>query len=220
MKKTIALALCLGLGCFTLAGCSDNSEPFEAKTYTPDAHVQGVQLDAEDREVEVALSPDEQVHIQYAENSKEFYEISVSDDKVLTMTSATNKEWTDYIGVKAGDADTKITVQVPDGLLDSLEISTTNEDITLPSLTVTGSVSLSANDGDVHFGTVSVGNALAVNAKNGDITGTVAGSYDDFAITSATKKGESTLPDTKEGGEKTLDVTCNNGDLEISFADQ
>ena len=220
MIKKIAFTLCLGLGCLVLTGCSGSSEPFEAKTYTPEGQVQGVQLDVEDREVEVALSPDGQVHIQYAENSKEFYEISVSDDKVLTMTSATNKEWTDYIGVKAGNADTKITVQVPDGLLDSLEISTTNEDITLPSLTVTGSVSLSANDGDVHFGTVSVGNALAVNAKNGDITGTVAGSYDDFAITSATKKGESTLPDTKEGGEKTLDVTCNNGDVEISFAGQ
>ena len=60
----------------------------------------------------------------------------------------------------------------------------------------------------------------AVDDKNGDITGAVAGSYDDFAITSATKKGERILPDAKEGGEKTLDVTCNNGDVEISFAGQ
>ena len=142
MKK-IALALCLGLGCLTLAGCSGNSEPFEAKTYTPEGQVQGVQLDVEDREVEVALSPDEQVHIQYRENSKEFYEIALTDGNVLTMTSATNKEWTDYIGVSASSEDRKITVQVPGGLLDSLEISTTNEDITLPALAVTGSVSLS-----------------------------------------------------------------------------
>ena len=42
MKK-IAWALCLGLGCLTLAGCSGNSEPFEAKTYTPEGQVQGVQ---------------------------------------------------------------------------------------------------------------------------------------------------------------------------------
>ena len=56
MKKKIAWALCLGLGCLTLAGCSGSSEPFEAKTYTPEGQVQGVQLDVEDREVEVALS--------------------------------------------------------------------------------------------------------------------------------------------------------------------
>ena len=86
------MALCLGLGCLTLAGCSGSSEPFEAKTYTPEGQVQGVQLDVEDREVEVALSPDEQVHIQYGENSKEYYEIALTDGNVLTMTSATNKE--------------------------------------------------------------------------------------------------------------------------------
>ena len=47
MKK-IAWALCLGLGYLTLAGCSGSSEPFEAKTYTPEGQVQGVQLDVED----------------------------------------------------------------------------------------------------------------------------------------------------------------------------
>ena len=138
---------------------------------------------------------------------------------MLTMTSATNKEWTDYIGVSASDEDRKITVQVPDGLLDSLEISTTNEDITLPVLAVAGSVSLSSNGGDVSFGNLSVGSGLTLNSKNGDITGTVVGSYDGFAITSNVKKGESTLPDSKEGGEKTLDVTCNNGDVEVSFVE-
>ena len=217
MKK-IALALCLGLGCLTLAGCSGSSEPFEAKTYTPEGQVQGVQLDVEDREVEVALSPDEQVHIQYGENSKEYYEIALTDGNVLTMTSATNKEWTDYIGVSASSEDRKITVQVPDGLLDSLEISTTNEDITLPELAVAGSVSLSSNGGSVRFATLSVGSSLRLHVKNGDSFGTVAGSYDDYSIQCSVKKGESTLPDSKAGGEKTLEAACNNGNVEISFA--
>ena len=84
---------------------------------------------------------------------------------------------------------------------------------------MTGSVSLSSNGGDVSFGNLSVGSGLALNAKNGDITGTVVGSYDGFAITSNVKKGENTLPDAKEGGEKTLDVACNNGDVEVSFAE-
>ena len=83
---------------------------------------------------------------------------------------------------------------------------------------MTGSVSLSSNGGDVSFGNLSVGSGLALNAKNGAITGTVVGS-DGFAITSNVKKGESTLPDAKEGGEKTLDVTCNNGDVEVSFVE-
>ena len=48
-------------------------------------------------------------------------------------------------------------------------------------------------------------------------TGTVAGSFDDFAIQSEIKKGERTLTDKKDGGEKTMKVESNNGDVEIEF---
>ena len=100
MKKIISLVLCLMLGSFTLAGCSNSGEPFEEKSYTPDTQISEINLDVQDREIEVSLSEDGQVHIQYSENSKEYYEISVSDDNVLTMASASDKEWTDYIGGK------------------------------------------------------------------------------------------------------------------------
>ena len=92
-----------------------------------------------DREIEVTLSDDEQVHIQYSENSKEYYEISVSDGNLLTMVNAGNKEWTDYIGGKPSTKDRKIVLQMPTTLLDTVTLSTTNEDISLPVLAVTGS---------------------------------------------------------------------------------
>ena len=100
MKKIISLVLCLILGSFILSGCSNSSEPFEEKSYTSDTQINEINLDVRDREIEVSLSEDEQVHIQYYENSKEYYDISVSDENVLTMTSASDKEWTDYIGGK------------------------------------------------------------------------------------------------------------------------
>ena len=101
MKKIIALALCFVMSSFALAGCSGESEPFKKKNFTPDTQVNGINLDVRDREIEVVLSKDEQVHIQYSENSKEYYEISVSDGNLLTMVNASNKEWTDYIRRKA-----------------------------------------------------------------------------------------------------------------------
>ncbi len=216
MKKIIALALCLALGCFALAGCSGGGEPFEEKRYTPDGPVGSVDIDVRDRAVEVALSDDGQVHIAYSENSKEYYDISLSGG-ALSMTSASGKDWTDYIGGKPSAEDRKILLQVPDALLDSLTISTTNEDITLPELSVGGAVSLSDNGGDIAFGRLKVGSSLTLNAKNGDITGEVAGSYDDFAIRCDVKKGGSSLPESKDGGEKTLDVTCNNGDVRVEL---
>lgn len=84
-------------------------------------------------------------------------------------------------------------------------------------MAVTGSISISSNGGDIAFGTLDVGNALTLDVKNGDISGTIAGSYDDFTIQSEIKKGESNLPDNKDGGEKTLHVSSNNGDVNIEF---
>ena len=217
MKKIISLLLCLVLGGFILVGCSNSSEPFEEKSYTPDTQINEINLDVRDREIEVSLSEDEQVHIKYYENSEEYYDISVSDENVLTMTSASNKSWTDYIGFKPAAEDRKISLQIPNGLLENLTLSTTNEDITLSALAVTGSINISSNGGSISFENLDVGSALSLTVKNGDISGAVVGSYDDFSIQSEIKKGDSNLPDQSEGGAKTLTVTSNNGNVHIEF---
>lgn len=111
MKRTISLALCLVLSSSILSSCSNSSEPFEEKNYTSDTQINEINLDIRDREIEVSASEDEQIHIQYFENNKEYYDISVSDENVLTMTSASDKEWTDYIGVKTSAEDRKISLQ-------------------------------------------------------------------------------------------------------------
>ncbi len=168
----------------------------------------------------MSLSEDEQVHIQYSENSKEYYDIYVSDENVLTMTSASDKKWTDYIGVKPSAKDRKISLRIPDTLLENLTLSTTNENITLSALTVGGSVTISSNGGNITFENLDVGNDLHLTVKNGDISGTVIGSYDDFSIQSEIKKGESNLPDNKDSGQKKLNVSGNNGDVNIEFANE
>lgn len=218
MKRIISLVLCLMLGSFILAGCGDSGEPFEEKEYTAEGQIKAIDLDVRDREIEVMRSGDEQVHIQYSENDKEYYDISVSDEAVLTMTGASDKDWTDYIGGKPSAENRKIILQIPDALLENLTLSTTNEDITLPELAVTGNISVSSNGGNIVFGNLDVGDGLYLTVKNGDISGTVVGGYDDFAIQSKIKKGESNLPDSKEGGEKTLNVSGNNGDIRVDFA--
>lgn len=220
MKKIILLASCLVLGSFILSGCSDSEEPFEEKSYTADTQINEIDIDVRDREIDVSLSSDEKIHIQYSENSKEYYDISVSDDNVLSMTSASDKDWTDHIGVKTAEENRKISLQIPNALLDDITLSTTNEDITLSELSVTGSASISSNGGSISFEKLDVGSALTLNAKNGDISGTIAGSYDDFAIISEIKKGESNLPPRKDGGEKTLNVLCNNGDVDVELVNE
>ena len=217
MKKISSVVLFLILGSLILSGCSNSSQPFEEKNYTSDTEIKEIRLDVRDREIELSLCEDGKVHIKYYENSKEYYDISVTEENVLTMTSASDKEWTDYIGGKPSAQNRKISLQIPNALLENLTLSTTNEDITLSALTVTQSINISSNGGNIAFGALSPGSALTLNVKNGNMSGKIAGSYEDFAIQSEIKKGESNLPDNKDSGEKKLNVTCNNGDVSIEF---
>lgn len=133
------------------------------------------------------------------------------------MVSKSDKEWTDYVGGSKSAGADRITVHIPDTVLSSLTLHTTKEDISLPALTVTDQLRLSANGGDIFFENISTANAITVENKNGNITGTIVGSYDDYAITCAVKKGESNLPKEKVSGSKTLTAINNNGDIDIEI---
>ena len=94
----------------------------------------------------MSISEDNQIHLVYFENSTETYDITVSDENTLTVTSASNKDWTDCVGIKLSAENRKISLQIPNALINTLTLSTTNEDISLPSLTVTGGISISSNE--------------------------------------------------------------------------
>jgi hypothetical protein len=219
MKKYVVFMMCAVLGAGVLSGCSDSSDnDFEKKSYiSKDIEISGVNVDVRDRELEVSLSDDGLVHIDYFESEKEYYNIFVSDSKVLNITAADSKEWTDYIGRKTADENRKIYLQVPDAYLKTLSLSTTNDNVNISELTIIGEVSVSITGGDINFEKINVGNKLTLKAKNGDISGTVNGGYDDYTIESVIKKGKSSLPSKKEGGSKVLNVSNNNGDIDISF---
>lgn len=218
MKRFIALLTCviLGTACFT--GCANHDAAFSQKSYTADGkEITEVFVDVRDREIEVLLSDDNQIHINYFENSKESYNLSVSDGHTLTMTAQNHKEWTDYIGGKSAADTRKISLSLPDKILTALDLSTTNETISLPALTIMGDLSLSSQGGSLVFDKLHVENTISLQAKNGDISGTILGSYDDYAIFCDVKKGSSNLPSRKASGAKTLNVSNNNGDIAIAF---
>lgn len=218
MKKILtALSACTVFAVLLAAvGCS-GGETFEAKRYSSgEDSVKSVTIDVTDREVEIITSADGQVHIDYSESEQEFYSLQLSEDGDLTMTLETDKDWTDFIWTKPAAQYRKITLAVPSGLSD-LTIKTTNETIGITSLTVQNAVLLDCNGGNIAFEQLGVGKSLDVTAKNGNITGSVLGGWDDFSIACESKKGESNLPERKEGGEKSLTVNCNNGDIDIQF---
>ncbi len=216
MKKMVALLMCFVIGAACFTGCANNGEAFTEKSYTSEGkEITEICIDVRDRQIEVVPSPDNKIHIDYFESDKEYYDISTSDNRTLTMAAASDKAWTDYIGGKSAADSRKILLQVPNAL--SLKISTTNENIIVSALTVHEDVSLSSQGGNLVFDQLDVKNTISLHAKNGDITGSIVGSYDDYAISCESKKGESNLPSNKENGAKTLTVSNNNGDIDIEF---
>lgn len=217
MKKIIALILSVLTVATVFVGCTAKSEPFAEKSYSSkDEKITELCVDVRDRQIEVTESADEQIHIDYYENSKETLDISVSDG-VLNVKSVVNKEWKDFVGGKASAENRKIFVQVPNELLKSLKITTTNEDITVAPLEFAEDVVLNNNGGNISFKAVEAGNSITLDVKNGDIAGDIAGSYDDYAITCNIKKGETNLPLDKRNGGKKLNVTANNGDVTVEI---
>lgn len=222
MKTIVTLLICLAL-CTTasLTGCTKQEETFTEKNYLAEAEqITEVRVDVRDRQIEVVPSADNQIHIVYFESSKEYYDISVSDEHVLTMTAASDKEWTDYIGGKPAADSRKMSLYLPDMLLAALNLSTTNETISLPALTVIGDISLSSYGGNIVFEKLDAKKTINLTAKNGNITGSIVGSYDEYAISCDSKKGESNLPTSKESGAKTLTASNNNGNIDITFVSE
>ena len=220
MKKTVLFFILLMLGITVLTGCDDKGESFKREVYTVDSElIKKIEINVQDRLIEVSSSDDNQIHIDYSQNSKEYYNISVSDDH-LVMTADNSKEWTDYIGVKPSEENRIISLRIPDKLLDTLILSTTNEDIKLCELSAVGNISVSVSGGNISFEKLDADDSITLISKNGNISGLIIGSYDDFDITCETKKGKSNLPLDKQGGSKILKVSNNNGDTDIEFSDK
>ena len=218
MKKLFILLMCLGMGAVLLAGCSSPDADFRAQSYTAGAaQVQAIQIDVQDRKIEIASATDGQVRIDYAVSDREGYDIALQEDGTLVMTSRNTKAWTDYIGKSASLQNRTIRLYLPDGLLSSLEVATTNEDVSLPALRLRTRISVHVNNGTITFQSLDVGEYIELETKNGDIRGSITGPAEAFTITSTIKKGDSNLPEQPGTGAKTLSVTVNNGDIDINF---
>lgn len=218
MKKLMALLFTLiSVLVFALTGCS-NGDTFTEKSYsTGENEIEKVIIQVTDRELEISVSEDNRIYIDYFDGEKQYLDIAVTENKELTIKLAFNKEGTDFIGTKPSAEYRKIKIKIPNNLITAFSASTTNENIKVNSLSFTEHVSLNTNGGDIVCERVNVGKTISLTAKNGNIKGTIIGGWDDFSIACKIKKGNCNLPTNKESGEKSFIADCNNGDINIEF---
>lgn len=183
MKKLkLAVIALVGVLVFTLTGCS-NGYTFTEKSYSGgENEIKKIAVLVEDRELEIGASEDNQIHIDYHDGEKEFLEITVSESKELTVKLVYQKDRTNFIGVKPSAEYRTIMIRIPDDLIETLSIKTTNENIKVNALTFTENLSLDTNGGNIVCDRVGVGKAVSLAAKDGNLTGSVIGGWDDFSI--------------------------------------
>lgn len=217
MKKTAILFAAVSFGLAgSLSGCASD-ENFTAQQYVAEGEVVSLSVDVSDRAVKLMPSEDGKLRIDYYESEKTSYDISLSEEGVLSVTLDLDQSWTDFVGVQPAAEYRTVCVYLPQKLTD-VSVSTTNEAISATGTIAAQNVSLTVNGGDLTFGKIAAEKSVTLNAKNGNITGTILGSWDDYAIACNVKKGESSLPENKTGGSKTLSVDCNNGDVAVEIA--
>lgn len=217
MKKTAILFAAVSFGLAgSLSGCASD-EDFTAQQYVAEGEVVSLSVDVSDRAVKLMPSEDGKLRIDYYESEKTSYDILLSEEGVLSVTLDLDQSWTDFVGVQPAAEYRTICVYLPQKLTD-VSVSTTNEAISATGTIAAQNVSLTVNGGDLTFGKIAAEKSVTLNAKNGNITGTILGSWDDYAIACNVKKGESSLPENKTGGSKTLSVDCNNGDVAVEIA--
>lgn len=209
MKKLmILLALLLAV----LTGCGEQEVLTEKSQTIDPAEIHTIDVNLRDRGIRVSPSADGQIHLEYADSETESLAVSVQNG-VLTVVLEANKEWTDYFGKKPAGT---LSMELPEVIWETLSLTTTNGDISLTALTV-GTLNLNVNNGNLEFETLDAEKEITLTAKNGNIDGEIVGGYDDFDISCTMKKGDSNLPEAKPGGDKTLTVDMNNGDVNIEF---
>ncbi len=218
MKKlTVSFLALVGALVFALSGCSNNDN-FTEKSYSSgETEIEKIIIQATDREVEISAAEDNQIYIDYFDGEKEYLDISVSEKKELTVKLTFNKNWTDFIGTKPSAEYRKIKIAVPDNLISTLSVNTTNGNIKVNSLSFTENISLDTNGGNIICERISVGKSINLVAKDGSITGSIIGGWDDFSISCKIKKGDCNLPLNKDYGEKLFSADCNNGNINIRF---
>ena len=217
MKKTAILFAAVSFGLAgSLSGCASD-EDFTAQQYAAEGEVVSLSVDVSDRAVKLMPSEDGKLRIDYYESEKTSYDISLSEEGVLSVTLDLDQSWRDFVGVQPAAEYRTVCVYLPQELTD-VSVSTTNEAISATGTIAAQNVTMSVNGGDLTFGKIAAEKSVTLNAKNGNITGTIVGSWDDYAIACNVKKGESSLPENKTGGSKTLSVDCNNGDVAVEIA--
>ncbi|MCD8357587.1 MAG: DUF4097 domain-containing protein [Oscillospiraceae bacterium] len=142
-------------------------------------------------------------------------DIEIYDAKgaVYADTTSGDIEIADCVFTAAECSSQHGDIALSDVVADSITLAVDKGDIKLRN--TDGNLTAACDYGDIDIENIS-GDSLTLSNDYGDIEGTIRGAAEDYTILSQTRKGSNNLRD-RSGGDKTLTVETNSGDVKISF---
>ena len=165
----IGLFLCGGAAIATDFKFSNiSTENYVTNTYTVEDKFMRVTVEAEEYDVRLHVSEDDQCKVECAETESVSCSVEVDND-TLSVRISNNRKWYEYIGFGFNWAKTKLDIYLPQEKYASLFIRSRSGNISVPEgLTFAESDVYSAS-GEIGFFAV-VENDLCVRTESGDIS--------------------------------------------------
>lgn len=211
MKKILTL-LITATSSLSLASCAQE-DFFEKVATFQNETIKNITIDVTNRALNITKSDKTYIEIFYYESKSNKLTYEVNENSLMVSLNTPNN----IFGTQAELTYRTISIVIPADLSTSLSLKTSNENCRLEDLSF-NSLSIENNNGDINFKNIStISDATFIN-KDGNIIGNIIGSWDDYAIETSIKKGESNLPELKEEGSKKLKVDNNNGNIQIEIS--
>lgn len=99
-------------------------------------------------DIKIVPSTSEKVEVKVYENEKEQHFASVADG-TLNITSVDNRKWYDFIGINFQTS--KITISIPQGQYENLNINTSTSDVYISKEFTFNSADITLSTGDVKY---------------------------------------------------------------------
>ena len=169
MKKllfTLLIILLLLGGAFVATGIINNRNNKQVTTpYTLTEDFNNIELDISSADVEFVASTDSSKKVTCQESEKEYFTVEVADN-TLNITSHKDKKWYEWLTWNFNKF--KVTISLPAGAYNSLNIKCSTGDVYLPKEFSFNTLSIQGSTGDVKSEANVIG-ASSITVSTGDI---------------------------------------------------
>lgn len=205
--------------CISLMGCSSRYT-YTQESFVTDKEIEAIEIDELDSTIVLEFSDEyDQIKVNYRE-SKEVAEIRYdisSEEKVLKIKK---NDTTNGFAFHLGNSNVKeeipeLKVEIPKSYMNNVDISATNCSVKIIGGEI-GSLNIETDSCPIELAHTAV-NSFSGVTKDASIIASIVGEPSDYTIKSNAKNGTDNLKNHTFTGQKQLNLSTKDGDIEVTF---